>query len=65
MSGNLIVEHLKKAALAYEIDTVLACAVDMPGRLVGKRFHARWAKSLVLSPEEKFAMSHTASGKPL
>jgi glutamine synthetase len=41
MSGNLTFEQLKKATLADEIDTMLACAVDMQGRLVGKRFHAR------------------------
>ncbi len=33
-------EELKKSVAAGEIDTVLACIVDMQGRLMGKRFHA-------------------------
>ncbi|MFW2543102.1 glutamine synthetase family protein [Primorskyibacter sp. 2E107] len=33
-------EELKTAVTAGEIDTVLACIVDMQGRLMGKRFHA-------------------------
>jgi hypothetical protein len=65
MSGNLTFEQLKKATLADEIDTVLACAADMHGRLVGKRFHVRWATSPGMSPEKEFAMSHKASGKAL
>lgn len=40
MSGNLTFEELKSAAATGEIDTVLVCAVDMQGRLMGKRFHA-------------------------
>ena len=47
MAGNLTFEQLKKCPLADKIDTMLACAVDMQGRLVGKRFHAQWAKSPV------------------
>ncbi|MAY62850.1 MAG: glutamine synthetase [Rhizobiales bacterium] len=42
MAGNLTIQELKKAAQAGEIDTVLACAIDMQGRLVGKRFTARF-----------------------
>ncbi|MEP2139215.1 MAG: glutamine synthetase family protein, partial [Erythrobacter sp.] len=33
-------DALKGAITAGEIDTVLACIVDMQGRLMGKRFHA-------------------------
>ena len=40
MPGNLPFDELKKAAKSGEIDTVLACAVDMQGRLIGKRFIA-------------------------
>ena len=42
MAGNLTFDQLKKAVAAGEIDTVLACAVDMQGRLVGKRFLAKY-----------------------
>ncbi len=42
MAGNLTFEQLKKDVEAGDIDTVLACAVDMQGRLVGKRFLARY-----------------------
>ena len=42
MAGNLTFEQLKKAVSNGEIDTVLACSVDMQGRLVGKRFLARY-----------------------
>lgn len=38
MPGNLTFAELKKAVAAGEIDTVLASAVDMQGRLIGKRF---------------------------
>ena len=34
-------DSLKAAVAADEIDTVLVCMVDMQGRLMGKRFHAR------------------------
>ena len=34
MAGNLSFDELKKAIAAGEIDTVLACGVDMQGRLV-------------------------------
>ncbi|WP_370286725.1 glutamine synthetase family protein [Pseudooceanicola nanhaiensis] len=40
MPGNLTFADLKKKAKAGEIDTVLACIVDMQGRLMGKRFTA-------------------------
>ncbi len=39
MPGNLTLEALKDAAGRGEIDTVVACIVDMQGRLMGKRFH--------------------------
>lgn len=42
MAGNLTFDELKRAASAGEIDTVLTCAVDMQGRLIGKRFTARF-----------------------
>ncbi|WP_417771308.1 glutamine synthetase family protein [Stappia sp.] len=41
MAGNLTFEALIKAVDDGSIDTVLACIVDMQGRLMGKRFHAR------------------------
>lgn len=40
MPGNLTFADLKKLVKAGEIDTVLACIVDMQGRLMGKRFTA-------------------------
>lgn len=40
MPGNLSFEDLRTAASNGEIDTVIAAAVDMQGRLVGKRFLA-------------------------
>ncbi|NNE87175.1 MAG: glutamine synthetase [Silicimonas sp.] len=40
MPGNLTFDALKEAVETGEIDTVLACIVDMQGRLMGKRFHA-------------------------
>ncbi|WP_425100728.1 glutamine synthetase family protein [Tropicibacter sp. S64] len=33
-------EELKAAVESREVDTVLACIVDMQGRMMGKRFHA-------------------------
>ena len=42
MAGNLTFDQLKKSVADGAIDTVLACAVDMQGRLVGKRFLARY-----------------------
>ncbi len=41
MSGILSFEYLKTQVDAGEVDTVLVCMVDMQGRLMGKRFHAR------------------------
>ncbi|MEX0409369.1 glutamine synthetase family protein [Aquibium sp. LZ166] len=40
MAGNLTFEELKADVTSGDVDTVLACAVDMQGRLVGKRFLA-------------------------
>jgi len=40
MAGILSFDELKTEIAAGAIDTVLACAVDMQGRLVGKRFLA-------------------------
>lgn len=40
MPGTLTLDALKAAVAAGEIDTVLVAAIDMQGRLVGKRFHA-------------------------
>src|SRR5919206_568089 len=42
MAGNMTFDQLKKAVAAGDIDTVLACAVDMQGRLIGKRFLAKY-----------------------
>ncbi len=40
MNGLLTLEQLKQEISAGSIDTVLACQVDMQGRLMGKRFQA-------------------------
>jgi glutamine synthetase len=40
MPGTLTLDALKAAVASGEIDTVLVAAIDMQGRLVGKRFHA-------------------------
>jgi glutamine synthetase len=42
MAGNLSFDQLKKAVADGAIDTVLACIVDMQGRLIGKRFQAEY-----------------------
>jgi glutamine synthetase len=42
MPGNLTLDTLKAAVDSGEIDTVLVAAVDMQGRLMGKRFHAQF-----------------------
>src|SRR5213075_2760358 len=42
MAGNFSFDQLKKAVSNGEIDTVLACIVDMQGRLSGKRFLAQY-----------------------
>ncbi len=39
---SLSFEALKRAVADGEIDTVLACMVDMQGRLIGKRFQAEY-----------------------
>ena len=41
MTGNLTFKDLKLAVNNGSIDTVLVCMVDMQGRLMGKRFHAK------------------------
>jgi glutamine synthetase len=41
MPGTLTLDDLKTRVTAGQIDTVLACIVDMQGRLMGKRFHAQ------------------------
>ncbi len=41
MPGNMTLDELKAAAKSGEIDTVIAAAVDMQGRLTGKRFHVQ------------------------
>jgi len=40
MPGTLTLDDLKSRVADGSIDTVLACFVDMQGRLTGKRFHA-------------------------
>ena len=40
MPGTMTFEDLKSRVTDGSIDTVLACFVDMQGRLMGKRFHA-------------------------
>ncbi len=40
MAGNMTFDELKKAIAEDSIDTVLVCATDMQGRLIGKRFLA-------------------------
>jgi glutamine synthetase len=41
MPGNLTLDALKAAATKGDIDTVMVAAIDMQGRLVGKRFHVQ------------------------
>ena len=41
MPGNLTMDELRAEVDAGRIDTVLTCIIDMQGRLMGKRFHAR------------------------
>ena len=41
MSIALSFEDLKAQVASGDVDTVLVCLVDMQGRLMGKRFHAR------------------------
>ncbi len=40
MPGTLTLDALKPLVASGEIDTVLVAAIDMQGRLMGKRFHA-------------------------
>ncbi len=40
MPGTMTFDTLKEAVARGEIDTVLVAAIDMQGRLMGKRFHA-------------------------
>ena len=40
MTAALTFETLKAQVAAGAVDTVLACIIDMQGRLMGKRFHA-------------------------
>lgn len=42
MAGIVSFDALKKLVSAGDIDTVLTCAVDMQGRLIGKRFLAKY-----------------------
>ena len=42
MPGMLSLDELKASVADGSIDTVLACQVDMQGRLMGKRFHAQF-----------------------
>ena len=42
MAGNISFDQLKQLAADGQIDTVLGAAVDMQGRLIGKRFLAKF-----------------------
>ncbi|HEV7417575.1 MAG TPA: glutamine synthetase family protein, partial [Tianweitania sediminis] len=42
MAGTYTFNDLKKDVASGDIDTVLTCAVDMQGRLIGKRFLAKY-----------------------
>lgn len=42
MAGNLTLDELKGLVDRGEIDTVIVAGIDMQGRLMGKRFHARF-----------------------
>ena len=42
MPGNMTLADLRKAVADGSIDTVLVAAIDMQGRLMGKRFHAQF-----------------------
>ena len=42
MAGTISFDQLKKLVAGDDIDTVLTCAVDMQGRLIGKRFLAKY-----------------------
>ena len=49
----MTLDELKKACSAGDIDTVLVCLVDMQGRLIGKRFLAKFFM------DSGFAETHT------
>ncbi|NUB44178.1 glutamine synthetase [Fertoebacter nigrum] len=42
MPGNMTFDELTAAVARGDIDTVLVAAIDMQGRLMGKRFHAQY-----------------------
>ena len=42
MAGNMTMDQLRKAVESGTIDTVLVAAIDMQGRLMGKRFEAHF-----------------------
>ncbi len=42
MTAHLTLAGLRELAVACKIDTVLACMVDMQGRLIGKRFQVEF-----------------------
>ncbi len=42
MNGMLTLDELREEVALGAIDTVLACQIDMQGRLMGKRFHAQF-----------------------
>ena len=42
MNGMLTLDDLREEVALGAIDTVLACQIDMQGRLMGKRFHAQF-----------------------
>ena len=42
MTGMVSFDQLRKLVASGDVDTVLACAVDMQGRLIGKRFLAKY-----------------------
>ena len=42
MTAHLTLAGLRELAVTGKIDTVLACMVDMQGRLIGKRFQVEF-----------------------
>lgn len=42
MPGTLSFDDLKSKVASGEVDTVIVCIIDMQGRLMGKRLHARY-----------------------
>ena len=55
MPGNLTFAALKKRVQSGAVDTVLACQIDMQGRLMGKRFQAGYFI------EEAFRETHSCN----